>query len=220
MTEIIMHRGAGEYAPDNSQQALSWALKHQPDRIEIDLLEKDGQVWLAHDPKSILDDSLLLNQAEEMLRNSGLKLMLDLKNYTPTLIKKTSQAFARAEWQDRVIVTSHLHQDAGQVARTIPGASASWSLPQLELSGANVPAPRDHNDMLRWREILPSRINDTLRFRACELVSVQYELVTQPLLELCEHYGVGVYAWTAQDKSKLDQLLRLPLHGVVSEVTS
>jgi hypothetical protein len=219
MIEIVMHRGAGEYASDNSHSAMQWALANTPDRVEIDLLEKDGQVWLAHDPEHILADSLLLPQAEEMLRGSGLQLMLDLKNYTPALLRQTIETFARPEWQDRIIVSSHVSQDARMVAREIPGARSSWSLPQVDLSGVNVPAPKSHYDMLHWRDILPERIEDSLRFRCCDLLSVQYELLSPALFHLCRCYGVGIYAWTAHGKDKLDELRKLPLQGVVSEVT-
>jgi len=218
MTEIVIHHGAGQYAPDNSHQALEWALQHKPTRVEVDLFEHNGEVRLAHGLEQFAQADVSLRQAEAMFKNSGIDLMLDLKNYTPALLRQVAGAFQDAAWQDRIIVSSHVSQDARQVARQIPGALASWSLPQVGLTGVNVPVPRDHSDMLQWKQMLPGRISNSLRCRATNLISIQYELWSPELADLCKLYQTGIYLWSAQDAAKLAELQMLEVQGIVSDV--
>lgn len=50
MTKIFAHRGASGYAPENTLEAFSLAMKQGADGIELDVqLTKDGEVVVVHD---------------------------------------------------------------------------------------------------------------------------------------------------------------------------
>lgn len=51
-TKIFAHRGASAYRPENTLEALSLAVGHNADGIELDVhLSKDGHVVVAHDER-------------------------------------------------------------------------------------------------------------------------------------------------------------------------
>jgi len=188
---------------------------NQASRIEFDVIEQKGEVFLAHDLEDINNDTLRLQDALPLLQASNKDLMCDLKSYTPSVLEKVAQAFNSPCWQDRIIFTSHVAQDSRWLARQVPGARSAWSIPQINLTGVQVPTPRSEQDLLWWKANITERILPSLAFNACDIISTQFELAVPDLIEAAHSYNKQVYAWTITSPQQVLQMEQLGIDGVV-----
>ena len=184
-------------------------------RIEFDVIEKQGKIFLAHDLKDINKDTLQLHEALPLLEALDKDLMCDLKSYTPSIIQQVSQAFNEPCWKDRIIFTSHIAQDTRMIARNVPGAQAAWSIPQVDLTGVQVSVPRDHQDLLWWKDNIAERIAPSLAFDACDIISTQFELAVPELIKTAHFYNKKVYVWTLKSPEQAKQMEQLGVDGII-----
>jgi len=185
-------------------------------RLEFDLFEYGGRVLAAHDAEKVDSETLQLSEALTLLKQTELPLMCDLKSYNSGFLTKVAQAFSEMKWQEPIIFSSHLAQDSRWVARRVNNALSSWSIPQVDLSGVNVPVPNSHQELMWQKENIHKRVVPMLRFDMCDILAVQFELATPEMVEGVHDGGKKILAWTADQPETVKQLEALGVDGIIT----
>jgi glycerophosphoryl diester phosphodiesterase len=135
-TDVVAHRGASAYAPENTLAAHDLALAQRADALELDVrATADGTLVLSHDetllrttgdPRRVdeltADDIAAIPslsrpvELEDLLRRYGrrTRYLLDLKDPAPAWERDVLDAIDRHDLRDRVIVQSF---DRGSLRR-------------------------------------------------------------------------------------------------------
>jgi glycerophosphoryl diester phosphodiesterase len=75
----VGHRGAAALAPENTIASLALALELECDLVEVDVLELDGALVLAHSASELPAELATLDDALEFLAPGSCGIQLDFK---------------------------------------------------------------------------------------------------------------------------------------------
>jgi glycerophosphoryl diester phosphodiesterase len=217
LPEIIAHRGASAYAPENTVAAFDLALQQGADALELDVrVTADGELVLVHDatllrttgdPRSV--DSLTAGalaalhagtrppRLEDVLtRYAGrTRFVIDLKDPTPSWEHRVVAAIERHGLQGRAIVQSF---DGEALRRVHAGAPWLTVVPLYRRSG-----PRPH-DVLR----------DAATFAGG--IAPWQGWVDAALVHAARAHGLAVRPWTLDHPDDLERMVALGVDGVIS----
>lgn len=153
MTEIWAHRGACAHAPENTMAAFALAIEHGADAVELDVhLDADGRLVVRHDEWVSMPDGSrpllrdldaeaiagidvgdersgragipLLGEVIEMLRPTGLRLNVEVKNgpvIAPGIEEAVATATMRSGMAERIVVSSFNHFSLVAIRAMAPG---------------------------------------------------------------------------------------------------
>lgn len=214
--EIVAHRGASAYAPENTIAAFDLALTQGADVLELDVRPAaDGHLILVHDPtlERIAGDPravaaltrTAIASLDALTRPAGFeefleryarvaRLLIDLKDTTPEAEEQVIEAIERHRLRGRVVVQSFDHEALRRVREAAP-----W-----------VPvAPLVHGD----DDPLP--VLDL----AAELaggIGIRHDAIDAELVHAVRGAGLALRAWTVDDALELERLLHLGVDAVIT----
>jgi glycerophosphoryl diester phosphodiesterase len=216
MTEIVAHRGASAYAPENTLAAYDLAVEQGADTIELDVrTTADGDLVLVHDltlmrtageATEIRDlDRAALARLDPMLRPPSIeevlsrypaevRFLIDVKDPTPDWELRVVDAVERHGLRGRASVQSFELDGLARLHRAAP-----W-LPLAAL--------------FRRRDTPRLRLDEVAPF-ACGIGpwhgAVDAELVAQ-----AHARGMAVRPWTVDEAGEAERLLELGVDGVIT----
>jgi glycerophosphoryl diester phosphodiesterase len=176
------------------------------DMIEFDVRQCRGELVLAH---TVLDArlgrSIPLHAALTHLAGdafSDVDLNVDVKH--PGFEGALLDELRRAEVLERTLISSQVPAVLDRVRLLQPDARVG-----ISVAGRVARMSRRWGD---WRE----RVLDGLGQRRWDALMAQHRLVDSELLEAVAGYGARLYAWTVNERSSIDQLRTLGVHGITT----
>ena len=217
MTEVIAHRGASAYAPENTFAAFDLALAQGADALELDVrATSDGRLVVLH-------DSRLLRTAGDRraiatVRADDLSSM-DPAARPPALDAVLDRYGAATRW------LVELKDSRAAAAHALAAALTARGLER-----AAVVQSFDAALLCRLRRATPSLCVAPLYRRAPSLrrlrviaafagaVGVRHGAVDMTLVWRARTCGLAVRAWTANAAADIERLAGLGVAGVITDV--
>jgi len=213
---ILAHRGAHQVARENTVEAFGDARRLGADGVELDVrLSVDGAMVVHHDagisgfgPISSLRVADLpayvplleaaIEACGDLMVNIELKDLPGELGYDPTypLARMVAQFVTDGHLVDRVVVSSFDLRAVDAAREVEPGLETGWL------------TPRSFDQALAL---------ETLRQRGLRRLHPHYEGVTDELVRAAHDGGIGVTAWTADDRATI---VRLAAAGVDAIITN
>ena len=215
--EVIAHRGASAYAPENSFAACDLALAQGADAIELDIrATSDGRLVVLH-------DSRLLRTAGDPRAIAGLRadelMSIDPAVRPPTLDAVLERYGRATRW------LLELKDPSPPAERALAAALTARGLERTA-----VVQSFDAMALRRLRATTPSlvvaplyrRAPSTRRLRAvasfAAAVGVRRGAVDVTLVLRARACGLAVRAWTANAPRDIERLAGLGVDGVITDV--
>jgi glycerophosphoryl diester phosphodiesterase len=214
--DVVAHRGASAYAPENTFAAFDLALAQGADVLELDVRPAaDGHLVLVHDPtlERIAGDPrtiaglsrAALATLDELVRPEAFdafldryaneaRLLIDLKDPTPEWETRVVDAVRHHRLEERAIVQSF---DLQALLRL--HAAAPW----LALAPL-VPA-----------DVAPTEVLTVARTFA-QGVGIRHDFLDAALIGDAHEAGLAVRAWTVDDPAAMRRLLALGVDAIVT----
>ena len=214
--EVVAHRGASAYAPENTFAAFDLALAQGADVLELDVRSAaDGHLVLVHDPTleriagdlravaglsraalATLDQPVRPEAFDDFLDRyaSKARLLIDLKDPSPEWEECVVDAVVRHRLEERAVVQS-------------------FDLPALQRLHAAAPwlalAP------LVPSEVAPRAVLDAARGFA-QGIGIRHDVLDAALVRDAQEAGLGVRAWTVDDPGTMHRVLALGVDAIVT----
>lgn len=216
MPEIVAHRGASAYVPENTIAAYDLAVAQGADMIELDVrTTADGDLVLVHDVSLLrtagdstevryldrrrlrrLDPALRPATIETVLSRypEPVRFLIDVKDPDPYWELRVVDAIERHRLRGRVVVQSF---DLAGLARL--HAAAPW-LPLAALFGR--------------RDRPRARLDQVARFASG--IGPWHGAVDRELVEAAHARGLAVRPWTVDDAAEVARLAGIGVDGVIT----
>lgn len=217
----VGHKGAAAVAPGNTREAFEAGLVLGADTIEFDVLRlADGRLVLAHDADEAatrtpmgLDEGLDLFVEQ---RYRAVELDVDLKR--PGYEAEVVTALRDRGLAERSLISSNYLDSLDLVGELEPGLRRGWSVPRAERDYTQsallkLPARAFLIGMRAW---LPRAAGRVLREGRCEAVMAHHSLVGRRLVAAVHGARGVLYAWTVDDRHRIDALAALGVDGVIT----
>ena len=202
----VGHGGAGALARANTLASFDAALEHGVDMIEFDVRAHQGRLVLAHDaldarrrPCVRLEEALA-HLADR--RFDDIRLNVDVKQ--AGVEAGTLYALERYGLTDRALISSHLPLVLDTMRRLDPSVRTGVSI------GNRLVRHRQHwGD---WRVAVAEAVGR----RRFDAVMANHRIVDAPLVNAIRARGGELFAWTVDDRARVEGLRRAGVTGVIT----
>ena len=237
----IGHRGAALLAPENTLRSFRAAAGLGVDLIEFDVLDLPrGPLVVAHSDhldevshgvaggrvrdhtleelREVAPELPTLDEALAFFADEapGLGLHVDLK--LRTRLNELAAALVRHGLESRTVVSSSHVPSLRTMAACAPRVQVGLTYPEDRLSISRRPAlwPLVSLGLSAMRASVPYRLGRMVRAAGAGAVMLQHRLVTADAVERAHAHGVPVLAWTVDEPSDLDRVVRAGVDGVIT----
>jgi len=213
----VGHRGAAALAPENTIASLALALELECDLVEVDVLELDGALVLAHSHAEVPAELATLDDALAFLAPGGCGIQLDLK------ARGAEHALIDAvhKWGvvERTVVSSFRPASLRTLHALEPELRLGLTYPEdrFGVSGRRMLAPFVGATVKAMRAALPRRIAWILGAAEATAAMLHWQVVSKPVVERCHTAGVAVLAWTLESRQQVRSLDELGVDGVIAD---
>jgi len=213
----VGHRGAASLAPENTIASLALALELDCDLVEVDVLDLDGALVLAHSRAEVPTELVTLDEALAFLGPGRCGIQLDLKarGAEPELV----DAVRRRGLVDRVVVSSFRAASLRMLHALEPNLRLGLTYPEdrLGVSGRRLVAPLVGSTLKALRAALPRRIGWMLGAAEATAAMLHWQVVSRRVVDRCHAAGAPVLAWTVTSREALHALDELGVDGVIAD---
>lgn len=216
----VGHRGAAALAPPNSLAGLDAALAAGLDGVEVDVVEANRQVVLAHSLGEHAPDAPTLDEALAVLAERGgpdVFVDVDVKGWG--FEGQILDALHRQGFLDRALVSSFFFRTLRAMRRLDPEVALAVSYPydRLRVTARGVPERAIATGLSAMRRVLPLRIGRLLARSGAGVATLHHLVISRSLVERCHALGVPVLAWTVNDAVALARVVELGVDGVITD---
>ncbi len=211
----VGHRGAAALAPENTIASLALALELGCDLVEVDVLDLDGSLVLAHSPDEVPSDPATLDETLAFLAGTPASVQLDLK--TPGAEARLVEALRRHGLLERAVVSTFRPESLRALEALEPDLCRGLTYPEdrLGLSRRRLLSPLVGSGLAAMRAVLARRIGRMLAAASANAAMLHWQVVTRAVVERCQAYGAPVFAWTVQSADELRMLTDLGVDGLI-----
>jgi glycerophosphoryl diester phosphodiesterase len=213
----IGHRGAAALAPENTIASLALALELDCDLVEVDVLELDGALVLAHSEAEVPVQLATLDDALAFLGPGRCGVQLDLKarGAEHALV----EAVRKRGLVERVVISSFRAGTLRTLHALEPDLRLGLTYPEdrLGVSGRRLIAPLVGSSLKALRAVLPRRIVWMLHGAEATAAMLHWQVVSRSVVERCHAAGAAVLAWTVPSREELLALDELGVDGVITD---
>jgi glycerophosphoryl diester phosphodiesterase len=212
----IGHRGAAALAPENTLRSIEVAIDLGVDLVEIDVVEEQGRLRIAHDASSLTEESPLLEEALELVPQRGPGVLLDLKSRG--VEGGVVALLRRLDIADRSVVSSFHAGSLRAVKDADPTVTTGFSYPfdRAGLSSRRPFRPFVAPGLAGLRRTLPPRIERMLASARADAALLHWRVISVPVVERCHAREAAVLAWTIEDDEALQRVLAAGVDGVIA----
>jgi glycerophosphoryl diester phosphodiesterase len=213
----IGHRGAAALAPENTIAALALALELECDLVEVDVLELNGALVLAHSQAEVPAQLATLDDALAFLAPGRVGVQLDLKAHGAE--QAVVDALQSRGLVERAVVSSFRAASLRMLHALEPNLRLGLTYPEdrYGVSGRRALAPFVSTALKAMRAALPRRITWMLGAAEATAAMLHWEVVTKPVVERCHAAGAAVLAWTVGSREQVRVLDELGVDGVIAD---
>lgn len=220
VTEVIAHRGASAYAPENTVQAFREAGRRGADRVELDVrLARDGSVVVHHDAR-LADGRAVVDLTPAQLPSTIPSLREALEACAPLAVN--------VELKDLPSEPGH--------RRDLPLAGAVVAILSEHIAEAGpvdvILSSFDEAALDRVAELAPQLRTASLfvatgnpaglvsRAAVCGRVALHpaYGGTDRALVDAAHAVGLAVNVWTVDDPGQMAALVDLGVDGIITNV--
>lgn len=212
--DIFAH--AGSYGPQNSAQSLLAADSLGFTRIEFDLVEEGGELFVAHDKGSIGKEwTLSLEKMLPTLSSLKTPLLCDIKSLG--IEEEVAFWMKKAGLEAKTMFCGHLAEGLRLLRSFLPEAAIGWSVPQpLDLDEQIAPFP-DHISLLEGcREDLPEKVHTVLQENRFDGVMCCWPFVSKKLVDKMRGSGFFVNTWTVDKEEEAKTVAACGVDSITS----
>jgi len=220
----VGHKGAAHIAPGNTFASFAAALAAGVDAIEFDVISEhpdgSGELLLAHDFEDALgrtphtlDEGLA---HFDDLAYDGIDLIVDLK--VAGYEERVAAAIERHGLVPRSLVSTMEEPSLALLRARHPQIRLGWSVPRLQRDPLRNPIVAGPAFVLMhyMRGALPSVVANRIRRGEIDALMVHWRLATPRLARSIRDAGGELYAWTVDDRRRIESLERMGVTGVIS----
>ena len=213
----VGHRGAGALAPENTIASIALALELECDLVEVDVLELDGALVLAHSQAEVPAELATLDDALAFLAPGRCGIQLDLK------ARGAEHALVEAvhKWDvvERTVVSSFRPGSLRMLHALDPELRLGLTYPEdrFGVSSRRLLAPFVGTTLRAMRAALPRRIAWMLGAAEATAAMLHWQVVTGTVVERCHALGAAVLAWTIPSRDEVRALDAIGVDGVIAD---
>jgi glycerophosphoryl diester phosphodiesterase len=213
----IGHRGAAALAPENTITALGVAIELGCDLVELDVLELDGTLVLAHSELEVPTELATLDEALACLAGSACGIQLDLKAIDAE--PRIAEALGRHDLVDRAVVSSFRPASLRALHALEPGLRLGLTYPddRYGVGRRRLLAPLVGSALAAVRMALAIRIGRMLAAAEASAAMLHWQVVSRGVVERCHALGAPVLAWTVDSPERVRRLDALGVDGVIAD---
>jgi glycerophosphoryl diester phosphodiesterase len=213
----IGHRGAAALAAENTIEALALALELGFDLVELDVLELEGALVLAHSELEIPAELATLDEALDFLAGRACGIQLDLKALDTE--PQIAEALRRHDLLDRSVVSSFRPASLRALHRLEPGLRLGLTYPEdrYGVGRRRLLAPLVGPALAAMRTALAIRIGTMLAASKASAAMLHWQVVSRGVVERCHALGAPVLAWTVDSAERVRRLDALGVDGVIAD---
>lgn len=205
---LLGHRGARQYAPENTFAAFDLALQHGCDGFEFDVrYTRDSRAVVCHDPsyegREILASAFTdlsgpggvsLPCADEVIRRFAPRAFLDIELKVAGELGTILAALAEAPGADRFVISSFVPEVIEAAYARMQGLPLGYICD-------------DANQLARWRTLPVSA------------VMLHEDLATSTTLDELHRAGKKTFVWTVNREERMREFAELGVAGIISDDT-
>lgn len=213
----VGHRGAAALAPENTIRSIALALELGCDLVEVDVLRLDGGLVLAHSAAEVPTELVTLDDALDFLTGGTCGIQLDLKARGAEA--EIVEALRRRDLVERAVVSTFRAATLRVLHALEPGLRLGLTYPEdrFGVSKRRAFAPLVGSGLSMLRAALPRRIAWMLGAAEATAAMLQWQVVTEPVVERCHAIGAAVFAWTVPSREAMQALDELGVDGVIAD---
>lgn len=213
----VGHRGAAALAPENTIRSIALALELGCDLVEVDVLRLDGGLVLAHSAAEVPTELVTLDDALDFLTGGTCGIQLDLKARGAEA--EIVEALRRRDLVERAVVSTFRAATLRVLHALEPGLRLGLTYPEdrFGVSKRRAFAPLVGSGLSVLRAALPRRIAWMLGAAEATAAMLQWQVVTEPVVERCHAIGAAVFAWTVPSREAMQALDELGVDGVIAD---
>ena len=213
----IGHRGAAALAPENTIAALAVALELGCDLVEVDVLELDGALVLAHSQAEVPAELATLDEGLAFLAPGTCGIQLDLKARAAE--GALVEAVRNRGLVDRTVVSSFRPASLRALHALEPGLRLGLTYPEdrYGLERRRLFAPLMGTTLAGLRAALPPRIGRMVRAAMASAAMLHWQVVSKAAVDRCHALGAPVLAWTLTSREQVRELDELGVDGVIAD---
>lgn len=216
--EIVAHRGASAYEPENTLRAIRRAIEFNVDAIEVDVrASRDGRIVAIHDERlerTTTGKGYVRDHDLAALRelDAGLgeriptlhEILATVNRAVPVLLEIKEPATVDA------VVSVVREHDAEAWVRII-------SFFEAAIRSAAILLPRSARGLIvaRAEDLLDELASRCLEIGAQWLLP-RHTMTTRPLVEVARRHGLRVLSWTIDDPSTARRIASLGVDGIAT----
>jgi glycerophosphoryl diester phosphodiesterase len=211
----VGHRGAAALAPENTIASLALALELGCDLVEVDVLELDGALVLAHSHEEVPAELATLDQGLAFLAPGRCGIQLDLKARGGE--RALLEAVRRRDLLDRTVVSTFWPATLRALHDLEPALRLGLTYPEdrYSLGRRRLIEPFVGTALAGMRAALPSRIGRMVRAARASAAMLHWQVVSRRVVERCHALGTPVLAWTVTSQEQVGALDALGVDGVI-----
>jgi glycerophosphoryl diester phosphodiesterase len=213
----IGHRGAAALAPENTIASLALALELECDLVEVDVLQLNGTLVLAHSPAEVPAEPTTLDEALDFLAPGTCGIQLDLK--APGAEASLLEAVRAHGMVDRTVVSSFRSSSLRTLHALEPALRLGLTYPEdrLRLAGRRPVQPFVGAALRAMRAVLAARVGWMLAAAEATTAMLHWQVVSKPVVDRCHAVGAAVLAWTVPSRTEVRLLDELGVDGVIAD---
>lgn len=233
--EIVAHRGDSWNAPENTLVAVTSAWEKNTDAVEVDVyLTSDERVVALHDrtTERTGDADLNVNEStSEQLREVDVgswkseefagepipyledivasipagdkRLFIEIK-YTAETVPYIKEIVEESGKQDQIVIIGFELETVRESKQVMPEIPTYWLL--------SAPEDDDGNP-----EALPLDVVAIAQESNLDGLNVNYQGISQELVDECRRQGLGIYVWTVNETPDLELMAGLAVDGITTD---
>lgn len=213
----VGHRGAAALAPENTIASLALALELECDLVEVDVLNLNGTLVLAHSSAEVPAQLASLDDALAFLAPGSCGIQLDLKaRDAEHALVETLQGRGLVE---RTVVSSFRPSSLRTLHALEPGLRLGLTYPEdrYGLGSRRLVQPLVGGALKAMRAVLPARIRWMLDAAEATAAMLHWRVVNRAVVERCHAAGAAVLAWTVESREQVRTLEQIGVDGVIAD---
>jgi glycerophosphoryl diester phosphodiesterase len=213
----VGHRGAAALAPENTIASLALALELGCDLVEVDVLELDGALVLAHSHEEVPAELATLDEGLAFLAPGTCGIQLDLKARGAE--RALVEAVRRRDLLERTVVSTFRPATLRALHELEPALRLGLTYPEDRYSVGRRRrfAPLVGTALAGMRAALPTRIGRMVRAARASAAMLHWQVVSRRVVERCHALGTPVLAWTVVSKEQVRALDELGVDGLIAD---
>ncbi|MBC7118837.1 MAG: glycerophosphodiester phosphodiesterase [Methanobacteriaceae archaeon] len=211
--EVIAHRGASYFEPENTLRSFRRAVEMGADRVEVDVrLSKDNELVIIHDPRvdrttngtGRVEDMTLqqlksldagkgekIPTLQEVIESlEGTKLVIEMK--IPNIEEKVLEVIHENHLKN-ILITSFYHA----------------SLKKVKILDENI----ETGTIFSCQPLKPERLALDANSDA---IFPKHKFVDQKMIKRAHKHDIKIYPWTIDNPKTAKKLIKLGVDGIVT----